>query len=194
MLLSLRCSAGLFICHEVRRVSLRLLRFVFVLLVLLGSACGAVAGAPAVWRAATVAELEGVLPARAPVEKERIETEMRTATGIIDERGQMIASVVLITAGYAADGRYSHYFLAQAPVAIGEHLQLAPGAYVVGWKRAENGLVVHFYEAASGVERGAELAVPAAQAGRVESFHIWPPSEGSNIQIGRFFLRYRVGR
>src|SRR6185312_6118966 len=65
------------------------------------------------WRAATAAELEAALPARAPVEKERIETEMRTASGIINARGELIGGVVLITAGYSADGKYSHYVLAQ---------------------------------------------------------------------------------
>ena len=38
------------------------------------------------WRSATAAELQGVLPARAQVEKERIETEMRTAfVGMLHE-------------------------------------------------------------------------------------------------------------
>lgn len=145
------------------------------------------------WRSASMNELVSVLPARAPVEKERIETEMRTASGIINERGQIIASVVLITAGYAADGKYSHYFLTQAPVAIGEHLALSPGAYVVGWSRADRGLIVHFFEASSGKERGAELARPSTHPGRVESFRIWPPNEGSYIQIGRFLLSYKLG-
>ena len=144
------------------------------------------------WRAATAAELEAALPQRAPVEKERIETEMRTASGIVNSRGQMIAAVVLITAGYAADGRYSHFFLAQAPVALGEHLALTPGAYVVGWRRDQRGLFVHFYDASTGVERGAELARPLQQPRRVESFRIVPPSEGSFIQIGRFVLPYKV--
>ena len=71
------------------------------------------------WRAATPAELEAILPVRAPVEKERIETEMRTATGVINARGQVIAAVVLITAGYAANGKYSYYLLAQSPLRIG---------------------------------------------------------------------------
>ncbi len=177
-----------------RTVSMRLRAFVVPLLVLLAIVCPACATAPAVWRAATPTELESALPARAPVEKERIETEMRTATGIVNEHGEMIAAVVLITAGYAADGRYSHYLLVQAPISIGEHLQLVPGAYVVGWRRGDAGLLVHFYEAGSGVERGAELAVPAIQPGRVESFHIWPPGERSDIQIGRFLLHYKLGR
>ena len=61
----------------------------------------------ATWRAASPAELQAFLPARAPVEKERIETEMRTATGITDDHGHTVAAVVLITAGYAAEGKYS---------------------------------------------------------------------------------------
>ena len=32
---------------------------------------------------------------------------MRTASGIVDERGHYIAGVVLLTAGYSADGKYS---------------------------------------------------------------------------------------
>ncbi len=146
----------------------------------------------ATWHAASPSELESVLPVRAPVEKERIETEMRTATGIVNVHGQIIAAVVLITAGYAADGKYSHYLLVQSPISIGDHLALTPGAYVVGWRREDHGLLVHFYEAASGAERGAELAHPAMQPGRVESFRIWPPSERSEIQIGRFFLHYKL--
>src|SRR5260370_36571474 len=74
------------------------------------------------WRAATPAELESFLPARAPVDKERIETELRTASGIINDRGQLIASVVLITAGYAAEGKYSHYFLIQRPIRLGDSM------------------------------------------------------------------------
>ena len=156
--------------------------------------CGlAIPQAAPTWRSASMNELVSVLPIRAPVEKERIETEMRTASGIINEHGQLIASVVLITAGYAADGKYSHYFLAQAPLTIGEHLRLSPGAYVVGWSRADQGLIVHFFEASSGQERGAELARPSTHSGRVESFRIWPPTEGSYIQIGRFLLLYKTG-
>lgn len=144
-----------------------------------------------VWRAATPAELEAALPARAPVEKERIETEMRTASGIIDDHGDLIASVVLITAGYAADGKYSHYLLAQHAIAIGG-LLLPAGKYVIGWSRTEGGLLVQFYDAATGVERGAVTAKPLPEPRRVESFRIWAPSEHREIQIGRFFLPYRL--
>ena len=40
------------------------------------------------WRQATDAELASLLPARAPVEKEHIETELRTASGIVDSKGR----------------------------------------------------------------------------------------------------------
>jgi len=63
------------------------------------------------WRQATDAELASLLPARAPVEREHIETEMRTASGIVNSRGRYIAGVVLLTAGYSADGKYSHYLI-----------------------------------------------------------------------------------
>ena len=148
--------------------------------------------ARSMWRPATPSELEAFLPARAPVEKERIETEMRTATGITDGHGHTTAAVVLITAGYAAEGKYSHYFLTQSPIRLGAGLQLGPGAYVLGWTRAADGLAVHFFEAASGRERGTVEAHPAKQRTRVEPFHIWPPGEQSTIQIGRFFVAYTL--
>ena len=144
------------------------------------------------WRAATPSELEAFLPARAPVEKERIETEMRTATGITNDQGKTIAAVVLITAGYAAEGKYSHYLLTQAAFRLGAELRLPPGAYVLGWNRTENGLMVHFFDAASGAERGSVLAPPSKQNVRVEPFKIWPPQEKKFVQIGRFFIPYSL--
>ncbi len=84
------------------------------------------------WRRATDAELGSLLPARAPVEKEHIETEMRTASGIVDKRGHFIAGVILITAGYSAEGKYSHYLVVQAPIKIGG-VSLKPGEYVFGY-------------------------------------------------------------
>jgi hypothetical protein len=144
------------------------------------------------WRPATSKELEAFLPARAPVEKERIETELRTATGIVNEQGQTVAAVVLITAGYAANGKYSHYLLTQAPLLIGTDVRLGPGAYVLGWTRNDDGLLVHLYEAATGVERGSvEARIPQPPV-RVEPFRIWPPAERSVIQIGRFLMPYKV--
>ncbi len=89
------------------------------ILLLLGLAVSSVLpGQAHGWRSATEAELTQALPARAPVEKERIETEMRTASGIADERGHLIAGVVLITAGYSADGKYSHYLLVGSPLRL----------------------------------------------------------------------------
>jgi hypothetical protein len=144
-----------------------------------------------VWRSATTEELKAVLPLRAPVEKERIETEMRTASGIVNSHGKVIAGVVLITAGYSADGKYSHYLVVQAPITVGE-IALAPGSYVFGWQRTNDGLLVKFYEASSGIERGTAVAHRMTQGSRVESFRLWPPGEQSILQIGRFSLPYRV--
>ncbi|MCU1292495.1 MAG: hypothetical protein JWP08_1345 [Bryobacterales bacterium] len=143
------------------------------------------------WRSATTEELNAVLPLRAPVEKERIETEMRTASGIVNSHGKVIAGVVLITAGYSADGKYSHYLLVQAPITIAE-IALAPGSYVFGWQRTDEGLAVKFYEATNGVERGTAIAHRMTQGSRVESFRLWPPGAQSILQIGRFSLPYRL--
>lgn len=144
------------------------------------------------WRAATPAELAAALPTRAPVEKERIETEMRTASGIIDARGRLIAGVVLITAGYSADGKYSHYFLAQSPITIGD-VSLPAGSYVIGWQRGEDSLAVTFYEAATGAKRGTATAHRIPTGSRVESFRLWPPADHTILQIGRFSIPYTLG-
>jgi hypothetical protein len=143
------------------------------------------------WRSATTEELKAVLPLRAPVEKERIETEMRTASGIVNSHGKAIAGVVLITAGYSADGKYSHYLIVQAPITIAD-IALTPGSYVFGWQRTEEGLLVKFYEATNGVERGTAVAHRMPQGNRVESFRLWPPADQSILQIGRFSLPYRL--
>jgi hypothetical protein len=147
----------------------------------------------ATWRQATPAELQQVLPARAPVATERIETDMKSANGITDGHGKYIADVVLITAGYSAEGKYSHFFLTQAPLELGGTLHLAPGDYVLGYQRADQGVVVHFYDAATGHPVGDVTAQRISTGFRVESFRIWPPSEHSYIQIGRFKIAYRIG-
>lgn len=146
------------------------------------------------WRQATAAELESVLPSRAPVVSEHIETEMRTASGIVDGRGRYIAGVVLITAGYSADGKYSHYLVVQVPVRVGG-IALEPGEYVFGWTRSENGdsLKVHFNCAATGVLVGTTVAKWIAGVTRVESLRIWPPQDRTMIQIGRFGIPYKLG-
>jgi hypothetical protein len=166
------------------------LSFVIFLAILVAPALGAQAKPD--WRAATPEELKAVLPLRAPVEKERIETEMRTASGIIDSHGKIVAGVVLITAGYSADGKYSHYLLIQTPITIAD-ISLAPGSYVFGWQRVEDSLVVKFYDATSGTERGTATAHRMPQGTRVESFRLWPPQDQSILQIGRFSIPYRLG-
>ncbi len=144
-------------------------------------------------RSATIEELQAVLPSRAPVEKERIETEMQTATGVINARGQVIAAVVLIAAGYAANGKYSYYRLAQRSLRIGANIELSPGSYVIRWTRTPGGLQVRFYEAETGIERGTITAHPLTQPLPIISVKIWPPDEHSILQIGPFALPYSVG-
>lgn len=144
------------------------------------------------WRQATDAELAALLPARAQVVKEHIETEMRTASGIVDSRNRFIAGIVLITAGYSADGKYSHYLVVQAPVNIGG-VELNPGEYVFGWVRDGEALKVHFNQAATGALVGDAEAHLIAGHTRVESLRIWPPSDRSLIQIGRFGIPYELG-
>lgn len=144
------------------------------------------------WRAATPQELQSLLPARAPVVRERIETEMRTASGITDGKGKYVAGVVLITAGYSADGKYSHFFLTQVPITIGD-FRLAPGSYLIGWEHEDDALNVKFYDSASGLLLGSVKARLNSSIKRVESFRIWPPADRSVIQIGRFTFPYRLG-
>lgn len=146
------------------------------------------------WRQATDAELAALLPARAPVEKEHIETEMRTASGIVDKRGRYIAGVVMITAGYSADGKYSHFMEVQAPINIGG-VELKPGEYVFGWSRAagDDALSVHFHVAATGALVGTTIVRKLPQGTRVESIHIWPPADKPLFQIGRFGVTYELG-
>lgn len=145
------------------------------------------------WRQATDAELRSVIPARAPVVTERIETEMRSASGITNGHGKFIAGVVLITAGYSAEGKYSHFFLTQVPLRLGTDTRLNAGEYVIGYEHNEKGLMIHFYEAATGRPAGSVLATLTPGATRVESFRIWPPAERSAIQIGRFSFSYQIG-
>lgn len=142
------------------------------------------------WRPATENELREIIPQRAPVEKERIETEFRTASAITDGKGQYVAGVLLITAGYSAEGKYSHFFLTQVPIEV-DSLSLRPGKYVFGWQRREDALAVKLYEAETGKFLATVEATRTSRTGRIESFHIYPPAEGSLIQIGRFALHYR---
>jgi hypothetical protein len=143
------------------------------------------------WHSAGEAELKAIIPARAPVISERIETEFRTASGIVDDKGHAVAGVVLITAGYSADGKYSHYFVTQVALKIGS-FSLAPGDYLIGWVRGQDALQVTFYQAQSGKAMGEVEATRNTSITRVESFRIWPPQDKSLIQLGRFTFNYSL--
>lgn len=145
------------------------------------------------WKPATDAELRSVIPARAPVVQERIETEMRSASGITNGRGKYIAGVVLITAGYSAEGKYSHFLLTQVPLKVGTDTRLAPGDYLLGYTHGENGLSIHIYEAATGKLVGTLTAALIPGITRVEEIRIWPPDDRRIIQIGRFGFSYQIG-
>ncbi|MHB8301632.1 MAG: hypothetical protein ACYDC6_02155 [Acidobacteriaceae bacterium] len=142
------------------------------------------------WRVATPAELKAIVPARAPVGNERIETEMRTASGITDGKGKFVAGVVLITAGYSADGKYSHFFFSQVPLRVKAFI-LPPGQYAIGWHRQDDTLIVGFYEAATGRLVGTVHAVREVSS-RVTSFRITPPGDKPRIFIGRFSFAYQL--
>jgi hypothetical protein len=143
------------------------------------------------WRVATEKELASIIPNRAPVIAEHIETELRTASGVIDEKGHYIAAVVLITAGYSANGKYSDFLLTQVPLKI-EKAILPEGHYLLGWTRGEDDLKVTFYEASSGKAIVTVTALRSTNIRGVQSIHIWPPTDRSVIQLGRFTIPYSV--
>ena len=150
-------------------------------------------GNTAGWRAASEAELKKVIPARAPVIKENIETEFRTASGVTDGRGKFIAGVVMITAGYSAEGKYSHFFIVQVPVQIGD-FSLAPGEYVFGYQRkTPDSITITFYRASSGDTVGDIEAFRNRKSSMVRTLLIQPATGGKGtIQIGRFVFEYRL--
>ncbi len=146
------------------------------------------------WRAATEPELRKVIPARAPVIKENIETEFRTASGVTDGRGKFIAGVVMITAGYSAEGKYSHFFITQTSLKIGS-VRLQPGEYVFGYQRINNDAIrVSFYRASNGEAIGSVEAHVNRKGSMVRSLLISPPIDGrATIQVGRFLFDYKLG-
>ena len=146
------------------------------------------------WRTATEPELRKLIPARAPVIKENIETEFRTASGVTDGRGKFIAGVVMITAGYSAEGKYSHFLITQTPLKIGSFL-LSPGEYVFGYQRINNDAIrVSFYRASSGEGIGTVDAHVNRKSAMVRSLLISPPVDGrASIQVGRFLFEYKLG-
>ncbi len=170
---------------------MRVRRLLVVWLTVSGVATAAPAARPAVWRSATTEELRSIIPARAPVIAERIETEMRTASGVIDSQGHTIAGVVLITAGYSANGKYSDYLTTQVPMKIGDRV-LPAGAYLIGWTRSIDELLVTISEASTGKALVEVPAVRNPSIHRVESFRVWPPSAHPMIQLGRFTIDYTL--
>ena len=145
------------------------------------------------WRTATQQELRKLIPARAAVIKENIETEFRTASGVFDGQGKYIAGVVMITAGYSAEGKYSHFFITQAPLQLGE-LNLQPGEYVFGYQRTSNDSIrVSFYKASTGDSVGDVEAHLNRKRNLVTSLLITAPVGGKGtIQVGRFIWDYRI--
>jgi hypothetical protein len=141
------------------------------------------------WRQVNEKELREIIPTRAPVEKERIETEFRTASAVTDGRGKFIAGAIIITAGYSAEGKYSHFFLTQVPLRVGS-LQLPRGEYIFGYQRvSDDALEVKFYEAATGKPLGTVKAQRDNKRGAIRSFWVSPPTNGAfNIMIGRFAI------
>ena len=143
------------------------------------------------WRTATEKELAVFVPARVPVVAERIETELRSASGITDGKGHFVAAVVLITAGYSSNGKYSDILMTQVPIKIGD-TTLPEGHYLLGWTRGEDELTVTFSEASSGKPMVTVSAPRSTTIRGVQSIHVWSPTEGSVIQLGRFVIPYSL--
>ena len=144
------------------------------------------------WRKMTDAELKGSVPEKAPVIKEQIETEFRTASGITNGKSNMLG-VVIITAGYEADGKYTHFFRTGADVKLGD-IDLTAGDYIFGYRRIDSdSLRVTFYHAKSGELVGELKASVERKKGGIYSFLITPPSvRAGKIYIGRFYFDYSI--
>ena len=145
------------------------------------------------WRVASESELRKIIPARAPVIKENIETEFRTASGITDGRGKFIAGVVMITAGYSAEGKYSHFFSTQVGMKVGD-ISLTPGQYVFGYQRKNaDSINISFYRASSGEQIGDVEAHRNRKSTMVRALLISPQAGGKGtIQVGRFVCEFRI--
>jgi hypothetical protein len=143
------------------------------------------------WRKMTEKELRSAVPERAQVINERIETEFRTASGVKDGRGHSIFGVVIITAGYEAEGKYTHFFVTQVRLKVND-FKLEPGEYVFGYQRTDsNDLRVTFYRAKNGERVGEVIAKVESKKGPVYSFLVTPPTVNKGtMQIGRFVFAY----
>lgn len=162
-----------------------------VLLLVVAGQAGAQTGHSPTWRAATPEEVRSVIPERAPVVTERVETESASASGIVSSDGKFIAAAVLITAGYSANGKYSDYLTTQVPLKIAG-VVLPPGGYLLGWTSGDDGLHVKISEATTGKLLVEATATKSAALHRVEQIRIWPPPGQSMIQLGRFVLSYTL--
>ena len=142
------------------------------------------------WRRMSESELKRSVPEKAPVISEEIETEFRTASGITDGRNE-IFGVVIITAGYEADGKYTHFLKVGSKISLGR-VVLPPGDYIFGYKRVDNTtLNVSFYGAQNGKSVGSAKARVEQKKGAIYSLLIEPPVEKSGkIYIGRFTMEY----
>jgi hypothetical protein len=118
---------------------------------------------------------------------------MRTASGVTDGHGKFIAGVVMITAGYAAEGKYSYYLSTQVAIRIAD-IELKPGEYVFGSHRTdEQTLELKFYEAGTGKFLGPVQAIADKQRGPIRSLAISPPENGKgSIKVGRFAFSYAL--
>jgi hypothetical protein len=168
-------------------------RMLFALVVLSTLIPNGAAAPRSRWRTASGPELKNVIPARAPVMKENIETEMRSASGVTNGRGKFIAGALMITAGYSADGKYSHFFVTQVPIKIGS-MELSASDYVIGYQRVNNDTIrVTFYRASSGEVVGDVEAHPNKKTSMVRSLWITAPAAGKGgIQIGRYIFEYSI--
>lgn len=144
------------------------------------------------WRRMTEDELKKTVPEKAPVIRESIETEFRTASGITDGKINLFG-VVIITAGYEADGKYTHYFKTDAAMKVGD-LPLEKGEYIFGYQRIDaETLRVTFYKAKDGELIGATKARVEKGKGAIYSFLIAPPvAKKGKIYIGRFTFEYSL--
>ncbi len=146
--------------------------------------------AQSTWRKMTEAELKRSVPEKATVIKENIETEFRTASGITDGKSNILG-VVIITAGYEADGKYTHFFKTAVGIKVGD-LSLAKDEYIFGYQRLDaETLRVTFYRAKDGELVGAAKAKVEKGKGAIYSFLIAPPTDKKGkIFIGRFTFDY----
>lgn len=144
------------------------------------------------WRKMSEAELKNAVPETAPVIKENIETELRTASGITNGKNE-IFSVVIITAGYEADGKYTHYLKTANKISLGKVI-LKAGDYIFGSKRIDNTtLNVSFYQAKTGKLVGSVKSKVEQKKGAIYSVLIEPPIEKKGkIYIGRFSMEYSL--